>query len=315
MAADRLVEELWDGAGPETAPKIVQIYVSELRKALGRDAIATRGGGYALELDPERIDARRFEQLAAAGAHREALDLWRGPALADFRYERWAQAEVQRLEELRIAVLEERIEADLAAGRHAALAGELEALVAEHPLRERLRGQQILALYRSGRQADALAAYREARRVLVEELGIEPSQQLRRLEQAILAQDASLDEAVPEPELPQRKSVTALWVESGATADPEARSPALEAAAAAIERHGGSVEQHGGGIDGHLRDPGRPRGRRAACGARGRGASRSRRRGRDRRDRGGGRLGGRRRPRSASGSGGTAGRGDPRRDD
>ena len=193
VPADRLVEELWDGSAPETASKIVQIYVSELRKALGRDAIATRGGGYALELDPERIDARRFEQLAAAGAHREALGLWRGPALADFRYERWAQAEAQRLEELRVAVLEDRIDADLAAGRHAALAGELEALVAEHPLRERLRGQQILALYRSGRQAEALAAYREARRALVEELGIEPSQQLRRLEQAILAQDTSLD--------------------------------------------------------------------------------------------------------------------------
>ena len=250
IAADRLVEELWDGAAPETAAKIVQIYVSELRKALGRDAIATRGGGYALELDPERIDARRFEQLAAGGAHREALDLWRGPALADFRYERWAQAEAQRLEERRIAVLEERIEGDLAAGRHAALAGELEALVAEHPLRERLRGQQILALYRSGRQADALAAYREARRVLVEELGIEPSPQLRRLEQAILAQDASLDEAAPEPELPQRKSVTAVWVESGSTADPEAQSPALDAAAAAIERHGGSVERHSGGVTG-----------------------------------------------------------------
>ena len=214
VPTDRLVDELWDGSGPETAAKIVQIYVSELRKALGRDAIATRGGGYALELDPERIDARRFERLAAAGAHREALDLWRGPALADFRYERWAQSEAQRLEELRVAVLEERIEADLAAGRHAALAGELEALVAEHPLRERLRGQQILALYRSGRQAEALAAYRDARRVLVEELGIEPGPQLRRLEQAILAQDPSLDEAPPEPELPQRKTVTALWVES-----------------------------------------------------------------------------------------------------
>jgi len=249
VPADRLVEELWDGAAPETASKIVQIYVSELRKALGRDAIATRGGGYALQLDPERVDARRFEQLAATGAYREALGLWRGPALGDFRYERWAQAEAQRLEELRTAVLEDRIDADLAAGRHAALASELEVLVTEHPLRERLRGQQILALYRSGRQAEALAAYRESRRVLVDELGIEPSQQLRRLEQAILAQDASLD-AAPEPDLPQRKTVTALWVESDATADPEARSPALDAAAAAIERHGGSVERHGSGITG-----------------------------------------------------------------
>jgi FimV-like protein len=250
VAADRLVEDLWDGAPPATAPKIVQIYVSELRKALGRDAIVTRGGGYALELEPERIDGRRFEQLAASGAHREALDLWRGHALADFRYERWAQAEAQRLEELRVAVLEERIEADLAAGRHAALAAELEGLVAEHPLRERLRGQQILALYRSGRQAEALAAYREARRVLVEELGIEPSQQLRRLEQAILAQDSSLDEATPAPELPQRKTVTALWVDTGAATDPEAHSPELEDAAAAIERHGGSVVRHGGGVTG-----------------------------------------------------------------
>jgi len=249
LTTDRLVEELWDGTAPETAGKIVQIYVSELRKALGRDAISTRGGGYALELDPDRIDARRFEQLAASGAHRDALDLWRGQALADFRYERWAHTEAQRLEELRVAVLEDRIDADLAAGGHSALAGELEALVAEHPLRERLRGQQILALYRSGRQADALAAYREARRVLVEELGIEPSQQLRRLEQAILAQDSSLDEAAAEPDLPQRKTVTALWVEARA-ADPEASSPELEAAAAAIERHGGSVERYGGGVTG-----------------------------------------------------------------
>ena len=250
VPADTIVEQLWAGSPPETAPKIVQIYVSELRKVLGREAIATRSGGYALELEPEQIDARRFEQLAATGAHRDALELWRGQALADFRYDQWAQAEIQRLQELRLAVLEERIEADLAAGRHAALAGDLEALVAEHPLRERLRGQQILALYRSGRQAEALAAYRDARRVLVDELGIEPSPQLRRLEQAILAQDSSLDGAAPEPELPQRKTVTALWVETGHASDPEARAPELETAAAAIERHGGSVERHRGGVTG-----------------------------------------------------------------
>jgi hypothetical protein len=185
---------------------ILQGYISNLRKILGAATIVTRAPGYALELEPDRLDLHRFEALIAdaraataaadparaATAFREALQLWRGPALVDFAYEPFAQAPILRLEELRLTALEDRIEADLALGRHAELVAELEALAAEHPLRERIRGQLMLALYRSGRQAEALGAYREARRALVDELGIEPSQALQDLEQAILRQDPAL---------------------------------------------------------------------------------------------------------------------------
>ena len=133
------------------------------------------------------------EPAAAAQTLREALALWRGPPFADLAYQPFAQAEIARLEELRLAALEQRIDADLADGRHAALVGELERLVAEHPLRERLRGQLMLALYRSGRQAEALDAYRTARRELSEELGLEPGEELKRLEQAILRHDPALE--------------------------------------------------------------------------------------------------------------------------
>jgi DNA-binding SARP family transcriptional activator len=134
-----------------------------------------------------------LRRLAAEGAFHEALSLWRGPPLADFAFERFAQAEIARLEDERLVCLEERIEADLSAGRHAGLVGELDALVGEHPHRERPRGQLMLALYRSGRQAEALEAYQSARSALVEGLGIEPSRQLRELHQAILHQDRSLE--------------------------------------------------------------------------------------------------------------------------
>src|SRR5439155_8185686 len=166
VSVDRLVEELWPGTPPETAAHAVQVYVSQLRKTLGSDVLARKGPGYALELSPNRVDVSRFnrlvddgrEALAAddpgnpAGALRDALALWRGPALADFAYEPFAQTEIARLEELRTVALEERIEADLALGRHTELVFELEALVESHPLRERPRGQLMLALYRSGRQ-------------------------------------------------------------------------------------------------------------------------------------------------------------------
>jgi predicted ATPase/DNA-binding SARP family transcriptional activator len=206
VSRDRLVEELWGTERPETADHALQVYVSNLRRALGRDAIMTRAGGYALALDPGTVDAVRFQRLvergraelgrdpdAAAETLREALALWRGPALADVAYEEFAQAEIARLEELRLIALEERVEADLRLGRHGALVAELESLVTEHPLRERLRSQLMLALYRGGRQADALEAYQSARETLLEELGLEPSSELRELQAAILRQESSLD--------------------------------------------------------------------------------------------------------------------------
>ncbi len=272
VSVDRLVEALWPGDPPETAAHAVQVYVSQLRKALG-PVIATRAPGYELELAPERVDVHRFARLAqdgraaleggdpaaAEGALREALALWRGPALADFLYEPFAQTEIARLEELRTVTLEERIEADLALGRHAELVSELEALVAAQPLRERPRAQLMLALYRSGRQADALAAYRTARETLVEELGIDPGPELRELEAAILRQDESLlleETPLARPAMQFRRLVTILFVdvvESMALAealDPEALGRVLrsyfETVSAAITRHGGTVEKYAG---------------------------------------------------------------------
>ena len=207
VSTDHLIDQLWGASPPATAAKSIQVYVSRLRKALGDGRFATHPPGYVLRVEPSELDLARFEQLAgeasraaperAAGKLREALALWRGSALADLAYEPFAQVEVARLEEMRLAVLEQRIEADLALGRHAELVGELEALVTRHPLRERLRRQLMLALYRSARQAEALDAYRAARRELSEELGLEPSEELRRLEQAILRQDPSLELAEP----------------------------------------------------------------------------------------------------------------------
>jgi DNA-binding SARP family transcriptional activator len=203
VSTDRLIDELWGAAPPATAPKSLQVLVSRLRKKLGDGRLATHAPGYVLLVDPAEFDLARFEQLVeeakgaapenAARKLRQALELWRGAALADLAYEPFAQAEMARLEELRLAVLGQRIDADLATGRHAELVGELEALVVQHPLRERLRCQLMLALYRSARQAEALDAYRAARRELSEELGLEPSEELRRLEKAILQQDPGLD--------------------------------------------------------------------------------------------------------------------------
>ena len=272
VSVDRLVEALWPGDPPETAAHAVQVYVSQLRKALG-PVIATRAPGYELELPAERVDVHRFTKLAqegraalesedpaaAEGALRDALALWRGPPLADFLYEPFAQTEIARLDELRTVVLEERIDADLALGRHAELVSELEALVQAQPLRERPRAQLMLALYRSGRQADALAAYRAARETLVEELGIDPGPELRELEAAILRQDESLllEEApLARPAMQFRRLVTILFVdvvESMALAealDPEALGRVLqryfETVSAALTRHGGTVEKYAG---------------------------------------------------------------------
>jgi YVTN family beta-propeller protein len=207
VSMDRLVDELWGERPPDTATKTVQVYVSRLRKELGQEFVLTRGGGYVLDLEPAQLDVEHFERLAGDGRAalergeaasasellRQALSVWRGRALADLAYEPFAQAHIARLEELRLITVEHRVEADLALGRHAAVIPELETLVREHPARERLRAQLILALYRSGRQADALASYRDARRALIEQLGIEPSRELQDLERAILAQDPQID--------------------------------------------------------------------------------------------------------------------------
>jgi DNA-binding SARP family transcriptional activator len=206
---DVIIDELWGEAPPPTAAKVLQNCVSALRKELRERAetLRTIGSAYALRLAPDELDRDRFERLltegraalaggdsvAAAERLREGLALWRGSPLSDFAYEQFAQEEIARLEELHVAAVEERIEADLALGRHAELVSELEALVARHPLRERLRGQLMLALYRSGRQAEALEAYHNTRRSLQTELGIEPSRALHELERAILSQEPALD--------------------------------------------------------------------------------------------------------------------------
>ena len=206
VSTDRLIDALWGERPPPSALNSVHIYVSQLRKALGNGRLETHGHGYLLALEPEQLDLGRFERLLgdgrelltsgdadrAAGALRAALGLWRGPPLSDVAFEPFAQAEIARLDELRLAAHEERIEADLALGRHAELVPELEGLVREHPLRERLRAQLMLALFRSGRQSEALDAYQQARKLLSTELGLEPGRRLRELEAAILRQDAQL---------------------------------------------------------------------------------------------------------------------------
>jgi class 3 adenylate cyclase len=273
VSVDRLVECLWPGDPPETAAHAVQVYISQLRKALGSETVVTRAPGYVLEVDREQIDVHRFARLAddgravleggdpatAEAALREALALWRGPALTDFAYEPFAQTDIARLEELRIATVEERVDADLALGRDAELVPQLEGLVAAQPLRERPRAQLMLALYRSGRQADALAAYRAAHATLARELGLEPGPELKELEAAILRQDASLlpAQAAPvKPAMQFRRLVTILFVdvvESMALAealDAEALGIVLrryfETVAAVLSRHGGTVEKYAG---------------------------------------------------------------------
>ena len=193
VSSDRLIDALWEEEPPATARKSLQLYVSRLRKLLGRECLQTEAAGYVLRVGADELDLERFVRLREQGRLREALSLWRGPALCDFAYQRFAQGEIARLNEARLVCVEEQNERELASGRHAELVGELEALVDQYPLRERLRAQLMLSLYRSGRQAEALEAYRAARRALVEELGIEPGRKLRDLHQAILSQDSELD--------------------------------------------------------------------------------------------------------------------------
>jgi DNA-binding SARP family transcriptional activator/WD40 repeat protein len=234
LSTDRLIDELWGEHPPTTATKTLQVHISHLRKTLAPKAgngsdgvIVTRDHGYELTLDPEHLDSHRFERLVAEGtselaegrpesaasAFEGALSLWDGPPLADVAYEPFIQREIARLEELRTAALEHLVEAKLELGRHDEVVVELETLIREHPYRERLRAQLMLALYRSDRQADALQAYHDARRSLVEQLGIEPGERLRELERAILAQDPALAiPAVETAELPPELDAGTLLV-------------------------------------------------------------------------------------------------------
>ncbi len=294
VSTDRLIDALWGEEPPARAAKALQVHVSQLRKLLSgtrsQARLLTHHPGYVLEIDRDSVDALRFERLAdegrlalsdglpelAAARLREGLALWRGPALADLTYEAFAQPHIARLEELRLAAIEDRVDAELALGRHAPLAGELEALLAANPLRERLRGQLMLALYRAGRQADALSVFQQGRRLLVDELGLEPGPKLRELERAILAHEASLappsdgaarspslpPQPTPEPaavprELPARetrRTVSALHVQLAIDSadgglDPEVSrrvvARALEHVTAAVSRHGGTLDRAG----------------------------------------------------------------------
>jgi DNA-binding SARP family transcriptional activator/ABC-type transport system substrate-binding protein len=201
VSAERLAEGLWGEEPPPSAPKMVQLYVSQLRRLLENNGatIVTHGRGYELRIPADAVDVARFERLLDESRPRAALALWRGDALADVAEEPFAAAEIRRLNELRVHAQEQAIEADIAAGRHAEVIGELEGLVTEHPLRERLHAQRMLALYRSGRQSEALEAYRQARGALVEQIGVEPGVELQRLQDAILSHDAALDRPAPAP--------------------------------------------------------------------------------------------------------------------
>ena len=248
VSVEQLLADLWGEDLPESAVKMVQIYVSGLRKVLGASRLLTAPAGYRFELAAgDDLDLRRFEELTAAGRAAlaegdpatasarldDALRLWRGPALAEFASEPFARGEGDRLEELRLAAHEERIDADLALGRATELVGELEALAARHPLRERPREQLMLALHRSGRPAEALAGYHEFRRLLDEQLGLEPSPRLRKLEQAIVTHDPSLDVRAPAP----APALATLWAAPpGRTGEFEALRDALDASAAGGRR-------------------------------------------------------------------------------
>jgi DNA-binding SARP family transcriptional activator len=270
VASDRLVEDLWDGAPPESAAATLQTYVYQLRKSLQVESLRTRPAGYVLEVAPGDLDALRFELALAEVCGREdgsadwvaarlgeALAWWRGPALADFEGAAWAQPEVARLEDLRLAAIERLTDARLALGQHAALVPELESLVFEHPLREGLWAQLMLALYRSDRQAEALRTYARLRGHLGEELGIEPSKELVRLEEAILLQQPELDLQTSQHVTEALPSGVVTFLLSdivGLTSLREQHPKAMADAVArhdelvhdAVTAHGGAVLQAGG---------------------------------------------------------------------
>ena len=246
VSADRLIDELWPSSPPHNAANALQYHVSQLRKSLwGTESIVTQPPGYLIRVGPNDLDLLRFERLVHEAEHappeaasqllREALALWRGQPLADVAHESFAQAEIVRLEELRLRALELRLEADLALGRYRELVAELEALVRESPLRERLRAALMRALYGAGRQAEALEVYRQTRTMLVDELGIEPSPVLQELERAILRQDPAL--AGPGTVVvgtPSRRAIVLVIRDAGrsddllAIAEPLARRPSRE---------------------------------------------------------------------------------------
>jgi DNA-binding SARP family transcriptional activator len=257
VSTDRLIDELWGERPPKAADNALQYHVSRLRKLLASsEAIVTREPGYLIRVGPDELDLLRFERLVEEGQRsspetaarllREALALWRGPALADVAHESFAQPEILRLEELRLVALERRIDADLALGRAAEVVAELEGLVGEHPLRERLQGQLMLALYRSGRQAEALEVYRRTRRLLADELGLEPSPALRELEQAILQQDPELAPRV-DGVVPRQRAIMVVAGNEArldnllALAEPLARRPARELIVARLLSHDGDL--------------------------------------------------------------------------
>jgi DNA-binding SARP family transcriptional activator len=264
VSVERLIDGVWGEAPPETAANVLQGYVSGLRKVLGRDTIATRGRGYAVAVPDGTLDLDSFERHAATGmaeqstgraadssaAFAAALSLWRGPALSDLADLPGVRPIAARLDELRLVALERRLESDLDCGRHAEAAAELEALIAEHPLRERLRALRMLALYRSGRQAEALDAFRAARAALVDELGIEPHAELHELERAILRQDASLaqpDRRLAGPPAPRRTLLAAALSDRAlpllaAIAAPLARRDGGELVLAATVSSAGQLE-------------------------------------------------------------------------
>src|SRR5215210_2391436 len=273
VSSELMLEELWGEEVPSGALKTLQVHISRLRKELP-DVLVTRGHGYELQLEQDQLDAHRFERLLdeargelAAEHPEQALDLleeglalWRGPPLADLAYEPFAQAEIARLEDLRVAADEHLIEAKLALGRHGEVIATLEQLVEQHPYRERLRAQLMLALYRADRQADALQAYQDARRQLVDELGIEPGERLRELEAAVLAQDPSLALRVPQAIAPPKPETRDAELPSGVVTflmtDIE-RSSALweadsEAMAASLALHDELIARCAGAHGGRL---------------------------------------------------------------
>jgi DNA-binding SARP family transcriptional activator/tetratricopeptide (TPR) repeat protein len=266
VPSEQLLMDLWGEDSPPSAANSLQAAISRLRKILPAGRLMTRAPGYALRIFPEELDVSQFEQLVidgrealtagapdlAARTLRQALSLWRGPALADFRYEPFAQTEIVRLEELRLTCVEERVEADLASGLASVLVAELQRLVSEHPVRERLRSQLMLALYQDGRQTEALEVYREFRSVLRDELGLDPSPQLRELERAILHHDSWISPVAAATGTPlARRPVTTVCVllraasDSDVALDPEAYEAVSEhtvaGLTAVLERYGGTL--------------------------------------------------------------------------
>jgi DNA-binding SARP family transcriptional activator len=266
VPSEQLLMDLWGEDSPPSAANSLQAAISRLRRVLPRGRLITEASGYLLRIFPEELDVSQFEQLVSEGREaltagraeqaarilRQALSLWQGPALTDFRYEPFAQAEIVRLEELHLTCLEERIEADLALGLASVLVAELRRLVSEHPVRERLRGQLMLALYRDGRQTEALEVYREFRSVLRDELGLDPSPQLRELETAILRHDSLAPPVSTETGAPlARRPVTIVCIllglasNSGMDLDPEAyevvNEQSVSGLTAVLERYGGKL--------------------------------------------------------------------------